>query len=167
MTYEREWKALEVGNTVGDRTFYEAHFHYLLAAKLEASGYGIRRTEHHFELSSVSRELLEKFSRRTKLIEERARESWHQKMALENSSVTLMPTRRTGVSSTQSKVIESDQYSGRFVSAYRPDFSDQRQEDRNGQNAAQGVTEKLLRTQPERAARQFFKFRVVPSCTGK
>jgi hypothetical protein len=29
---EKEWKALEVGNTVGDRTFYEAHFHHLLAA---------------------------------------------------------------------------------------------------------------------------------------
>ena len=73
---EKEWKALEVGNTVGDRTFYEAHFHHLLAAKLEASGYGIRRTEHHFELSSVSRELVEKFSRRTKLIEQRARERY-------------------------------------------------------------------------------------------
>ena len=73
---EKEWKALEVGNTVGDRTFYEAHFHHLLAAKLETSGYGIRRTEHHFELSSVSRELVEKFSRRTKLIEERARDRY-------------------------------------------------------------------------------------------
>jgi conjugative relaxase-like TrwC/TraI family protein len=73
---EKEWKALEVGNTVGDRTFYEAHFHHLLAAKLEDCGYGIRRTEHHFELSSVSRELVEKFSRRTKLIEQRARERY-------------------------------------------------------------------------------------------
>ena len=73
---EKEWKALEVGNTVGDRTFYEAHFHHLLAAKLEAFGYGIRRTEHHFELSSVSRELVEKFSRRTKLIEQRARDKY-------------------------------------------------------------------------------------------
>ena len=73
---EKEWKALEIGNTVGDRTFYEAHFHHLLAAKLESSGYGIRRTEHHFELSSVSRELVEKFSRRTKLIEQRARERY-------------------------------------------------------------------------------------------
>jgi hypothetical protein len=35
---EKEWKALEVGNTVGDRTFYEAYFHHLLAAKLEACG---------------------------------------------------------------------------------------------------------------------------------
>src|SRR6202011_1050078 len=73
---EKEWKALEVGNTVGDRTFYEAHFHHLLAAKLESSGYGIRRTEHHFGLASVSRELVEKFSRRTKLIEQRARERY-------------------------------------------------------------------------------------------
>jgi conjugative relaxase-like TrwC/TraI family protein len=73
---EKEWKALEVGNTVGDRTFYEAHFHHLLAAKLDSAGYGIRKTEHHLELSSVSRELVEKFSRRTKLIEERARERY-------------------------------------------------------------------------------------------
>jgi hypothetical protein len=34
---EKEWKALGIGNTVGDRTFYEAHFHHLLAANLEAS----------------------------------------------------------------------------------------------------------------------------------
>jgi hypothetical protein len=34
---------------------YDAHFHHLLAAKLEASGCGIRRTESHFELASVSR----------------------------------------------------------------------------------------------------------------
>jgi hypothetical protein len=73
---EKEWKALEIGNTVGDRTFYEANFHHLLAAKLEASGYGIRRTEHHFELASVSRELVEKFSRRTKLIEQQARDKY-------------------------------------------------------------------------------------------
>jgi hypothetical protein len=73
---EKEWKALEVGNTVGDRTFYEAHFHHLLAAKLDSSGYGIRRTEHHFELASVSQELVEKFSRRTKFIEQRARDRY-------------------------------------------------------------------------------------------
>jgi AAA domain/TrwC relaxase len=73
---EKEWKALEVGNTVGDRTFYEAHFHHLLATKLEACRCGIRRTDHHFELASVSRELVEKFSRRTELIEQRARDKY-------------------------------------------------------------------------------------------
>jgi conjugative relaxase-like TrwC/TraI family protein len=73
---EKEWKALEVGNTVGDRTFYEAHFNHLVAAKLEGAGYGIRRTEHHFELASVSRELVEKFSRRTRQIEQMARDKY-------------------------------------------------------------------------------------------
>src|SRR6516225_12115081 len=73
---EKEWKALEVGNTVGDRVFYEAHFHHLLASKLEASRYGIRRTESHFELASVSRELVEKFSKRTRRIERLARDKY-------------------------------------------------------------------------------------------
>jgi hypothetical protein len=73
---EKEWKALEVGNTVGDRTFYETHFHHLLAARLDLSGYGIRRTEQHFEFASVSGELVEKFSRRTELIEQRARDKY-------------------------------------------------------------------------------------------
>jgi hypothetical protein len=73
---EKEWKALEVGNTVGDRTFYETHFHHLLAARVDLSGYGIRRTEQHFEFASVSRELVEKFSRRTELIEHRARDKY-------------------------------------------------------------------------------------------
>src|SRR6516162_10148387 len=73
---EKEWKALEVGNTVGDRVFYEAHFHHQLASKLEAFGYGIRRTDSHFELASVSRELVEKFSKRTRRIEQLARDKY-------------------------------------------------------------------------------------------
>src|SRR6516164_9998509 len=73
---EKEWKALEVGNTVGDRVFYEAHFHHRLASKLEAFGYGIRRTDSHFELASVSRELVEKFSKRTRRIEQLARDKY-------------------------------------------------------------------------------------------
>src|SRR4029077_8868264 len=74
--FEKEWKALEVGNTVGDRFYYEAHFHHQLASKLEASGYGIRRTDSHFELASVSRELVEKFSKRTRRIEQLARDKY-------------------------------------------------------------------------------------------
>jgi conjugative relaxase-like TrwC/TraI family protein len=73
---EKEWKALEVGNMVCDRVFYEAHFHHRLAAKLEASGYGIRRTDSHFELASVRRELVEKFSKRTLRIEQLARDKY-------------------------------------------------------------------------------------------
>jgi len=61
---------------VGDRTFYEAHFYHLRAARLDCSGYGIRRTEQHFEFGSVTRELVEKFSRRTELMEQRARDKY-------------------------------------------------------------------------------------------
>ena len=56
---EQQWKALETGNTVADRIFFEAYFNHLLATKIQAAGYGIRRTESHFELASVSRELVE------------------------------------------------------------------------------------------------------------
>jgi hypothetical protein len=56
-------------------------------AKLEGAGYGIRRTESHFELASVSRELVGKFSRRTKLIEELARDKYR---VLESQARALM-----------------------------------------------------------------------------
>ena len=73
---EKEWKAIQVGNTVGDRVFYEAHFDHALAQKLDAVGYGIRRTENFFELASATRELVEKFSKRTKRIEQYARDNY-------------------------------------------------------------------------------------------
>src|SRR5271166_5757277 len=84
---EQQWKALEVGNTVGDRIFFEAHFNHLLATKLQAAGYGIRRTKSHFELASLSRELVEKFSRRTELIEQLARDKYR---VLESQARALM-----------------------------------------------------------------------------
>src|ERR1700737_2023023 len=84
---EQQWKALEIGNTVADRVFFEAHFNHLVATKLQAGGYGIRRTESHFELASVSRELVEKFSRRTNLIEQLARDKYR---VLESQARALM-----------------------------------------------------------------------------
>src|SRR6202045_2554110 len=100
---EKEWKGLEVGNTVGDRTFYEAHFHHLLAAKLDLSGYGIRRTEQHFEFASVSRELVEKFSRRTELIEQRARDKYK---VLEAEARALMKSTNMAFDDAFAHVIE-------------------------------------------------------------
>jgi TrwC relaxase len=88
---EKEWKASEVGNTVGDRTFYEAHFHHSLAARLDLLGYGIRRTEQHFEFASVSRELVEKFSRRTEL---RIGGADHDRVNETSLSATARPTAR-------------------------------------------------------------------------
>jgi hypothetical protein len=59
-------------NLKADAPFYEAAFNARLASKLLAPGYGIRRTDRDFELESVSRELIEKFSKRTRKIEELA-----------------------------------------------------------------------------------------------
>jgi hypothetical protein len=59
----------------------------LLATKLQAAGYRIRRTENHFELAIVNRELVEKFSRRTKLIEQLARDKYR---VLESQARALM-----------------------------------------------------------------------------
>jgi len=34
---EQQWKALEIGNTVADRVFFEAHFNQLVASKLQVA----------------------------------------------------------------------------------------------------------------------------------
>jgi conjugative relaxase-like TrwC/TraI family protein len=73
---EERWKAGEFGNIKRDAPFYEAAFHARLAEKLLENGFGIRRTDRDFEFASVSRELVEKFSKRTRLIEQLAREKY-------------------------------------------------------------------------------------------
>jgi conjugative relaxase-like TrwC/TraI family protein len=73
---EARWKAGQFGNIKRDAPFYEAAFNARLAKSLVEAGYGIRRTERNFELAAVSRELIEKFSRRTNEIERLAREKY-------------------------------------------------------------------------------------------
>ena len=67
---ENRWKAGQFMNLKADAPFYEAAFNARLASKLIEGGYGIRRTDRDFELASVSRELIDKFSKRTIQIEE-------------------------------------------------------------------------------------------------
>jgi conjugative relaxase-like TrwC/TraI family protein len=73
---EQRWKAGQFGNVKRDAPFYEAAFNARLAKTLLEAGYGIRRTERSFELASVSRELIDKFSRRAREIERLAREKY-------------------------------------------------------------------------------------------
>jgi conjugative relaxase-like TrwC/TraI family protein len=75
-TYDREelrWKAGQFGKIKKNAPQYQTEYHERLISKLRANGYRIRRTEHAFELSSISRELIEKFSKRTAVIKEAAR----------------------------------------------------------------------------------------------
>jgi conjugative relaxase-like TrwC/TraI family protein len=73
---EKRWKAGQFMNVKADAPFYEAAFNARLASKLLAAGYAIRRTDRNFELASVSRALVEKFSKRTMQIEELARREY-------------------------------------------------------------------------------------------
>ncbi len=70
---EGVWKAGQFVNAKRNAAFYEAAFNARLATKLVEAGYGIRRTDRNFELASVGRELIEKFSKRTQLIEDFAK----------------------------------------------------------------------------------------------
>jgi hypothetical protein len=73
---EERWKAGQFMNLKADAPFFEAAFNARLADKLTAEGYGIRRTERDFELASVFRELIEKFSKRTLEIERLCKEKY-------------------------------------------------------------------------------------------
>lgn len=71
---EERWKAGQFGTIKADAPFYEAAFNARLADKLLVAGYGVRRTDRSFELASVTRGLIEKFSKRTRQIEQFAKE---------------------------------------------------------------------------------------------
>ncbi len=73
---EVRWKAGQFINIKADAPFYEAAFNARLASKLLGAGYGIRRTDRDFELASVSRDLIEKFSKRMRQIEELAKREY-------------------------------------------------------------------------------------------
>ena len=57
-----------------DAPYHEAAWHARFAKNLSEAGYGIERTETGWELQGISRATIEKFSRRTQLIEEKAKE---------------------------------------------------------------------------------------------
>lgn len=71
---ENKWKAGEFGQIKKDAPYYEAIFHHAFAEKLQGLGYEIEKQKTGFELKGVSRELVEKFSRRTGEIEKLAAE---------------------------------------------------------------------------------------------
>jgi conjugative relaxase-like TrwC/TraI family protein len=72
--HDNKFKAGEFGQIKQDAPYYEAVFHSRLAEKLEAIGYKTERTENGFELKGIDKATLDKFSRRTKEIEDYAKE---------------------------------------------------------------------------------------------
>lgn len=71
---EGRWKAGQFAGLKRDAPYFEAVFHSRLARKLEELGLPVERTKKGWELAGVPKPAMEKFSRRTALIEEKARE---------------------------------------------------------------------------------------------
>jgi conjugative relaxase-like TrwC/TraI family protein len=71
-TFEQKWKAAQFGNLVRDKGYYQAAFHSRLAGKLSELGYGIERDGNSFRLAGIGKDLTDRFSRRTEIIEAEA-----------------------------------------------------------------------------------------------
>ncbi len=76
---EKRWKAGEFGTIKKNGSAFQAEYHDRLVRKLKLNGYRVRATKDAFELSSISRELIEKFSKRRKVITDTMREK-HEKL---------------------------------------------------------------------------------------
>lgn len=71
---EGKVKAGQIGSIKHDAPYYEAIYHNRLAGNLRDLGYGVRRVGKGFEIEGVSGELVERFSRRSAAIEQKAAE---------------------------------------------------------------------------------------------
>lgn len=71
---ERRWKAGQYRTVVRDAPYFEAAFHARLSKAMTELGFGVVRTKAGWEIAGLDKGLLDKFSRRTALIEELARE---------------------------------------------------------------------------------------------
>lgn len=69
---ETTWKAGEFGAIKRDAPYFEAAFHARLAGALVREGFAVERHAKGWELAGVSREMIDKYSRRTALIEKTA-----------------------------------------------------------------------------------------------
>jgi conjugative relaxase-like TrwC/TraI family protein len=70
---EKRWKAGQFVGLNRDAPYFEGRFHSRFARKLAELGLPIERTRTGWEIAGVSRQLVDKFSRRTAVIEEEAR----------------------------------------------------------------------------------------------
>ena len=70
---ESAWKAGQFSSLKRDAPYFEARFHVRLARRLGELGLDVTRSKKGWELTGLDKKTLDKFSRRTALIEEEAR----------------------------------------------------------------------------------------------
>jgi conjugative relaxase-like TrwC/TraI family protein len=71
---EDKWKAGEFGIIKKDASYFEAFFHAAFSVRVADLGYEIERTEKGWEIAGIDRSTTEKFSNRTREVEEIAAE---------------------------------------------------------------------------------------------
>jgi len=69
---EKRWKAIQLGDIVRDKGYYQSAFHARLSSHLKGLGYGIEKSGKSFRIAGIDRDIVEKFSRRTAVIEAEA-----------------------------------------------------------------------------------------------
>jgi conjugative relaxase-like TrwC/TraI family protein len=69
---EESLKACQFGNIVRDKAYYQAAYHARVAHGLAELGYGIQKDRNSFTLAGIDRATVDKFSRRTAVIEAEA-----------------------------------------------------------------------------------------------
>ena len=69
---ENRWKAIQLGDIVRDKGYYQAAFHARLASKLKDLGYGVEKDRTSFKLAGIEKPTADKFSRRSDVIDKEA-----------------------------------------------------------------------------------------------
>ena len=69
---ETRWKAVQLGDIVRDKGYYQAAADARFAAKLKALGFGIEKDGKTFRIAGIDKATADKFSRRTAIIEAEA-----------------------------------------------------------------------------------------------
>jgi len=85
------FQAFEIGNIKRQAPYYEAAFDARLAKRMKKLGYGIETRGHSWELQGITRETINKFSRRTGQIDEAAKAE-----AQENGFITAKQKDKLG-----------------------------------------------------------------------
>jgi|SRR5581483_7293706 len=71
---EKQWKAAELSEIIANAGYYQAAFLMRVATGLRELGFEIEAKNGSFELAGIPRSLIEKFSRRAKAVEAKAKE---------------------------------------------------------------------------------------------
>src|SRR5271168_3914641 len=71
---ERRWKAGQFADIKRDCPYFQAAFRVRLANRLQDIGFGVERKRDDFEIAGIPKDVLQRFSRRTALIEKVAGE---------------------------------------------------------------------------------------------